>query len=71
MWGFKAGYFESIRWAGSPSDDPFGLSPWWAGSIVSGLLNEMPRDFNKHVSVYLQIKKAVNVMTGVEKVVLR
>ncbi|KAH8913705.1 hypothetical protein BT69DRAFT_1358907 [Atractiella rhizophila] len=64
MWGFKAGYFESIRWAGSPSHDPIGLSPWWAGGIISGLLNEMPREFNMHVNVYVQVKVVVNVMTG-------
>ncbi|KAH8913745.1 hypothetical protein BT69DRAFT_1306226 [Atractiella rhizophila] len=66
-WGCRAGYFESIRWAGSPSDDPFGLSPWWASSIISGLLNETPREFNKHASVYVQIKVAINGMIGAEK----
>ncbi|KAH8929542.1 hypothetical protein BT69DRAFT_1315637 [Atractiella rhizophila] len=66
-WGFRAGQFESIRWAGSPSDDPLGLSPWWAGGIIFGLLNEMPRDYIEHVGPYMEVKGVINVMNRTRK----
>ncbi|KAH8914759.1 hypothetical protein BT69DRAFT_1326009 [Atractiella rhizophila] len=68
MWRCRTGYFESIQWAGSPSDDPLGLSPWWAGGIISGLLNEMPQEYNEHLGPCLEVKMAINVMTGMESV---
>ncbi|KAH8923322.1 hypothetical protein BT69DRAFT_1319592 [Atractiella rhizophila] len=67
MWRFITGHFESIRWVGSRSLDPFGVSPWWAGGVISGLLNEMPREYKKHATPAVEINWAVKLMTGGEK----
>ncbi|KAH8925042.1 hypothetical protein BT69DRAFT_1280083 [Atractiella rhizophila] len=66
-WGFRTGQFDSIRWAGSRSIDPLGLSPWWAGGIISGLLYEMPQEFKEHADAYVEVKAVVYVMTRVRK----
>ncbi|KAH8917657.1 hypothetical protein BT69DRAFT_1354556 [Atractiella rhizophila] len=66
MWKFSSGNFESIRWVGSRPVDPYCLSPWWAGDVMFGFLNEMPREFKKHVSAYVGVKVVVNLMTGLE-----
>ncbi|KAH8927713.1 hypothetical protein BT69DRAFT_1277806 [Atractiella rhizophila] len=70
-WRFEAGYFDAIRWTGSRLVDPFGLSPWWAGGISCALLNEMPREYKKHDSAYMEVRIVVNLMIGVEKRPLR
>ncbi|KAH8923271.1 hypothetical protein BT69DRAFT_1350266 [Atractiella rhizophila] len=66
-WRFRAGHFESIRWVGSRSVDRFGLSPWWAGTVISGLLNETPREYKKHASAFEEINWVVKLNTGGEK----
>ncbi|KAH8927622.1 hypothetical protein BT69DRAFT_1316810 [Atractiella rhizophila] len=70
-WGYRAGQFESIRWAGSPPDDPLGLSPWWASGIMSGLLNEMPPEYIEHIRPYMEVKAVVYDMTGMATPMLR
>ncbi|KAH8918968.1 hypothetical protein BT69DRAFT_1285233 [Atractiella rhizophila] len=67
MWRCKAGQFESIRWAGSPLDDPFGLSPWWAGGVITTLLSEMPQEYNEHLGPSIEVNRVVNLMVGDEK----
>ncbi|KAH8916311.1 hypothetical protein BT69DRAFT_1355792 [Atractiella rhizophila] len=64
MWRYRAGQFEEIRWTGSRSIDRFGLSPWWAGGIIFGLLNEMPREYFAHIGAYVEILAASNMMTA-------
>ncbi|KAH8914106.1 hypothetical protein BT69DRAFT_14978 [Atractiella rhizophila] len=66
MWRFRAGQFEELRWAGSRSVDHLCLSPWWAGGIIFGLLNEMPREYYDHAGAYMQVLAAVNIMNGLE-----
>ncbi|KAH8915981.1 hypothetical protein BT69DRAFT_1288168 [Atractiella rhizophila] len=67
MWRFGAGHFESTRWAGSRPKDPLGVSPWWAGGIIYGLLNEMPREYDKHARAYVEVGWVVKIMTGGEE----
>ncbi|KAH8914819.1 hypothetical protein BT69DRAFT_1289682, partial [Atractiella rhizophila] len=66
-WRFRTGQFESIRWAGSRSVDPLGLSPWWAGGIIFGLLHEMPQEYKKHAGAYVEVKAVIYVMNKVRK----
>ncbi|KAH8918674.1 hypothetical protein BT69DRAFT_1285511 [Atractiella rhizophila] len=68
MWHYRAGQFEEIRWAGSRSVDPFGLTPWWAGGIMLGLLNERPREYKRHIGPYMEVKTVTNLMTGMARV---
>ncbi|KAH8915127.1 hypothetical protein BT69DRAFT_1325570 [Atractiella rhizophila] len=67
MWNCTEGQFESIRWVGSRSRDMFGVSPWWAGGIIYGLLNEMPQEYHEHIGAYLEVEAVIHIVDRVPK----
>ncbi|KAH8914820.1 hypothetical protein BT69DRAFT_1325937, partial [Atractiella rhizophila] len=47
-WRLHVGHYEAVRWVGSRFNAAPG-APWWAGSAITGLMNEMPEEYDDHI----------------------
>ncbi|KAH8924018.1 hypothetical protein BT69DRAFT_1280983 [Atractiella rhizophila] len=61
-WRLQAGHHEAIRWVGSRTDAA-ARAPWWAGSVISLLINEAPQGYDHHLRTVMGIQGSVYALT--------